>query len=196
MIDYKTIFGILASLVAAASYVAYFHGIFVGKTKPHAFTWLVWATLNAIGFAILLFDKGGTGVWALGITCLCNYTVAGIGFYQKRVKFSRFDWLSLLGAVLAITLWVITKNPLWAAILISLTDILGLLPSVRKAFKLPFEENASSFALGAINFTLTILAFQEHNLTNMIYPVGIVVADVGFTAMILLRRQYLKNNLK
>lgn len=51
--DYTTqeLFAIAAVLVGLLSQAVYIVSIFKGITKPHLFTWLVWGTLGAIGFA-------------------------------------------------------------------------------------------------------------------------------------------------
>jgi hypothetical protein len=59
--EIKTILGISAVVIAFISYVPYICNIFAGKTKPHAFTWLIWCTLNAIAFAGQIKDKAGAG---------------------------------------------------------------------------------------------------------------------------------------
>ena len=56
MLEYKTILGIIAVIIALAGYVPYFRDIFRGKTKPHAFSWLVWASLTGIAFFGQIFD--------------------------------------------------------------------------------------------------------------------------------------------
>lgn len=193
MTEYKTILGYIATIIALFSYAIYFYGIFVGKTKPHAFTWFVWGTLNAIGFAAVTVAGGGNGAWVLAVNFLCNYAIAGIAFYQRRVKFVLFDWLALTGAILAIFLWWLTSNPLTAVIFISLSDSIGFLPTFRKAYHWPFEENVTSFFVGLVYYILAILALQLFTITTWLYPVVIVVVDVIFVLMVLIRRKQIKS---
>jgi len=57
--DYKVILGTVAVVMALYSYVPYIKDIFAGKTKPHAFTWLIWGLLTSIAFFGQMADRGG-----------------------------------------------------------------------------------------------------------------------------------------
>ena len=38
MFEYKALLGIIAVILAFAGYIPYFRDLFLGKTKPHAYT--------------------------------------------------------------------------------------------------------------------------------------------------------------
>lgn len=191
MSDYKDFLGYLATLVAFGSYAIYFWSIFTGKTKPHAFTWFVWGTLNAIAFAAVTVAGGDKGAWVLAVNVLACYAIAGIAFFQGRVVYDRFDWLALLGALIGMLLWWRTSNPLYAVILVSISDTVGFVPSFRKAYHLPFEENATSFAVGLTYYILAIFALKSLTLTTWLYPAAIILLDSAFVFQILIRRKQL-----
>jgi hypothetical protein len=190
--DYKTLLSVLSILIQIAGFLIYFWGIYKGKTKPHAFTWLVWAILSAIGFFAVLTSQGYTVAWVLGINIIGNCITSYIGFYQKRVIYDFYDWMALLGALVGIVLWQITHIPLYAVILISLSDILGMVPTIRKAYVLPFEENIESFAIGIMFYVLAISALTSFDITNWLYPVVIIFTDLLLVFIIFIRRKKLK----
>ena len=192
MIDYKLYLGILAVIIELASYAIYFWGIYKGKTKPHAFTWFVWGTANIVAYLAILFAGGGAGAWVFGVNAICCYLISIIGFKQQHVVYDTYDWLSLFGALLGIFLWFLTRNPLYAVLLISLSDIISIIPTLRKAYNFPFEENASSFAVGIFYYPLSILALGELSLTTWLYPAVIIVLDSTLVILILIRRKKLK----
>ncbi|MFZ1721974.1 MAG: hypothetical protein WAU07_05750 [Microgenomates group bacterium] len=45
MLPFKTIVAIISVLMTLFGYFFYFRDIFANKTKPHAYSWLVWALL-------------------------------------------------------------------------------------------------------------------------------------------------------
>ncbi len=190
--EYKTLLGALAIGIELISYLIYFIGIYQGKTKPHAFTWLVWGVLNTVGFAAVLTSGGEAVAWILGINAVTNFTIAGIGFWQRNIEYDTYDWLALAGAFAGIFLWWFTKNAVYAVILISLSDSVGLLPTFRKAYKKPYDENGTSFTIGIFYYILAIFALTSFSVTTVLYPTAIIVVDVSLIILIYLRRRKLK----
>ena len=115
------------------SFILYYRDIIAGRTKPHAFSWFVWGVLETTAFALQYSEGGGVGAWILGCSMLFTSSIAVVGLVQRSLKYTITDWLALLGACLGITLWVVTKQPLMAAILITISDLLGFIPTLRKA---------------------------------------------------------------
>jgi hypothetical protein len=94
--EYKTILGILAVSIELISYAIYFFGIWKGKTKPHAFTWLVWGALNSVAFVAVIISGGGAGSWILVVNALGCFAISVIGFRQRHVDYDKYDWLEHL----------------------------------------------------------------------------------------------------
>lgn len=192
--DYKPILGYIATAIAIASYLIYFWGIYKRRTKPHAFTWFVWGTLNVIGFAAVLTGGGGEGAWVLAVNVIGCYGIATIGFYQRHVQYDKYDWMALGGGLLGGIFWYFTKNPLYAVVLITISDCIGIIPSFRKAYRLPFEENPFSFSVGVLYYFLALFALEHFTPTTALYHVVIMLADGTFAIMILIRRKQLANH--
>jgi hypothetical protein len=100
MFNYKVILGLVAVIIAIVSYIPYFRDIFVGKTKPHLFTWLVWTLLSAIAFFGQIFNQGGAGAWVTGVIAIVSGIIFILAIFtgEKEITFS--DKFSLLGVFL------------------------------------------------------------------------------------------------
>lgn len=90
--DYKVLFAGLGIVIGFISYASYFKGIFQGKTKPHVFSWLVWAVINWTAFFAQFVSKGGAGAWVTATSATLCTAVAIIAsfrgekkYYQKRL---------------------------------------------------------------------------------------------------------------
>ena len=70
MFDYKIALTVLAIVAGFIGYVLYIRNILAGKTKPHAFSWFVWAFIAGIAFAAQVVGKGGHGAFVMGFTAL------------------------------------------------------------------------------------------------------------------------------
>jgi len=189
MADYKTIVGVIAVGVASVSYIPYFRNLFAGKTKPHAFSWLVWGILNAIAFAGQIHDKGGAGAWSVGLTAAVMFVIFAVSLQRGEKDIKPFDWFCLAGAGIALVPWLLTSEPLASIILITVIDALGFLPTVRKSFNKPHQETLTTFLLSTFKYSLVVIALQHYSLVTLLFPVSLVIMNGLFVGMLLIRRR-------
>ena len=189
---YQEILAGIGIAIGFVSYASYFRGIFGGQTKPHVFSWFIWAVLNITAFFAQLVKGGGAGAWITATNGTLCLVVAIIALWKGEKNITKKDWYSLLGALAGIAGWIFTKNPLTAVILVSLTDCFAVYPTFRKAYAKPYEENAFSFGIDLVKFTLELIALKSFNLTTALFPVTILINDSLLVGMILARRAGMK----
>ncbi len=194
MLEYRVIFGILAVLAGIAAYIAYFRNIFSGRTRPHAFTWLTWGILAGIAFAAQVSGKAGPGAWVTGVTAAACMAVFFVALFRGERNFPMLDWLCLAGAALAIGVWLFTKDPVGAVLLIILTDALAFAPTFRKGYDKPHEETATTFALNGLKFGFAILALDAINPVTALYPAYLVSSNSLFVILLIIRRRQAEIN--
>ncbi len=83
--EYKIFLGYLAVIIGIVSYVPYITNIFRGKTKPHAFSWLVWSVLTGIAFAAQVVEHGGAGSWITGSTALTCVVIFILALFKGNI---------------------------------------------------------------------------------------------------------------
>lgn len=183
--------GIIAVIIGIIAYIPYFRTLLNGKTKPHAFTWLVWAVLTAIAFFGQLAGNGGAGTWATGFTAVVSFIIFGYAIVKGVRDFPLADWLALAGCVLALGLWALTNDPLTAIILVTIIDLLAFIPTFRKSYNKPYSEPAFTYALSAVKFGIALLALQELSAVTVLYPASLVITNGLFVAMLVVQRRRL-----
>ena len=187
--DYKEILAGIGIIIGFISYFSYFRSIFFGQTKPHLFSWFIWAVINWTAFFAQLTKGGGAGAWITGANAALCTAVAIIATFRGEKNITKTDWMCLAGASLGIVGWILTKNPLTAVVLVSLTDCFAILPTFRKAYHKPYEENAFAFGIDLVKFILELIALKSFNLTTALFPITILVNDSLLVSMILFRRK-------
>lgn len=187
----KTILGVVATLIAFYSYIPYFRDIFKGKTKPHAFSWLVWFLLTAIGFVAQVQDRAGAGAWVTGFTAFVAFFIFLAAIYRGEKHITKSDWACLIGAFAAMGLWALTKTPLLSVILITIIDALGFAPTFRKAYHKPHQETMQTFTLSALKFVIAIFALEHYSVVTVLYPASLVLMNGLFVVMLMSRRRLL-----
>lgn len=188
MSDYKTLFGVVTVLIGLVSYSFYFRGIFRGKTKPDAYSWLIWGFLATIIFFAQVTKGGGAGTWATALTAVVCLLIAVIAFSRDDGHIKVIDKISLVGASVGIGLWYYTKNPLFAVLLAIMVGALGFVPTFRKAFSKPHEETAITYFLNAFKFAIALLALTSINPVTVLYPVAMVAMNGSLVTMLFFRR--------
>lgn len=191
--DYKIIIGIIAVVLGIIGYVPYIKDIFLGKTKPHAFSWFIWSLISFIGFAAQVSDFAGPGAWVnfvFAFSCLVIFIFA-LWKGEKNILF--VDWVNLSCALFSLFLWYITQSPFLSVILIALTDFFGFLPTIRKSYTKPFEETLSTYAISGLAHGISLFALTHYSVITAFYPASLVVTNGIFVSMVLWRRRIFRN---
>lgn len=189
----KNILGIAATFLVFLGYVPYLRDIIKGKTKPHLYSWFLWAFVTAIAFALQFSGGAGSGSFVTLAAALMCIAVIILGFIQKsKIKIIKIDTIFLILAFIALGLWLIAKQPVLSAILATSVDLLGFAPTVRKSWNNPYTETLSFYYLNSLRFGLAVVALQKYSLVTALYPISWLVANSMFAVMLILRRRQVK----
>lgn len=173
----KTICGIIATIVSIISFFPYLRNIFRRKTQPHSYTWLIWTILQVTGVVAMFNNHAGIGTLALAVGAVfCGYIfILSLKYGTKNITL--FDTCCLVGALAAIVVYIFLHNPVLSVILITVTDFVGFLPTLRKAFAEPYTETISLYLLGVIWSAFNIVAISTYSITTTLYPSCILFAN-------------------
>lgn len=187
--DYKLIIAIIAVALAFIGYIPYFRDIFKGKTTPHLFTWLIWTLAVGISAALQVYGGAGSGAWTtIAVTLLCVFILI-LSFKKGSKDIELIDVVFLILALISLFLWFVIDKPIWSAILIVSTDLIGFLPTIRKTWNDPYSETLSMYEITAFRHGLSILALAQFNILTLLYPISWTIANVAFSVMLMLRRK-------
>jgi hypothetical protein len=191
--DTKVLLGVCSLVVASIGYIPYIRDILARKTKPHAYSWLVWAALAVVGFGIQVEGKGGPGAWLLGLTVAATVFIFVLSLRYGHKDIQLVDKISLLVAAVAFVFWVVTDQPLTAAILITLVEAIGgFFPTFRKSYDHPYEETVFTYCAYAISIVFSLAALENYALANIFYPGVVFFMNVGVIVFLLARRSQVK----
>lgn len=198
---FKFILAILSSIFAISCFIPYIVDIFKGTTKPHSYTWLIWAILQTIGAIAMLSGGAGIGVASLVIgAVLCGFVFILSLFYgTHNIKF--FDKVCLAGAFVAIGFYFFLHSALLSVLMVIIIDLIGFFPTLRKTYEEPNTETVSTYILSSISSFLALLALSIFTLTTSIYLISLVITNLICAFVILHRRKVLtqtiiKNKIK
>jgi len=187
--DLKVIIAIISVGMTIAGYAHYFRDIFAGKTKPHAYTWLVWASLTTIAFFGQISDNAGPGAWITAVTAATSFIIFGLALQRGEKEVTRSDKLFLGASLFAVVPWLLTDDPLISIILVTVIDFLGFLPTIRKSIHKPYEETLATYFLSGLKFVLAIIALENYTVVTWLYPASLVLANWAFIGLLIVRRK-------
>ncbi len=189
---FKELLSVAAIALTFALFVPYIRSIQNNKTKPHIFSWVIWGLGTLTVFFAQLAGGGGFGAWAIGFSGILTAYIALLA-YQKRgdASITRIDWLFFVLALLALPCWFLTSNPLWAVMTLTIVDLFGFGPTIRKAYYFPKQERISFFALAAARNLLVVLALEHYSFTTVLFPTAVGLACL-FLAILITYRRYLQ----
>jgi len=189
----KEFFGVASLVITFVGYVPYVRDILAHRTKPHAFSWLVWAVLSAIAFAVQFTHDGGPGAWLMGLTACITFSVFLLSVRLGEKRIVPADWVSLALAGVALAVWFVTDKPLLSVVLISFIDAIGgFFPTFRKSIANPHQETASVYFIYAVSLVFSLLAFRDFSLVNTLYPISFVFINLGMAVFLVWRRSVLR----
>ncbi len=193
MILSKEFISLFAIACVAGSGTLYLWQILTRRIKPHIFTWIIWTLLMIIGFFIQYIEKAGPGMWVLAATILANISVVIASFFYGEKNITRSDSYMFIAALCAVPIWLIASDPLWAAIIITVIDLMAGYPTFRKSWIKPHQESASFFLVALLPFPLSVAALDIITPTTAMYPIAISAMYVALILMLFYRRRMLKD---
>lgn len=180
----KETIGLIAVLLTIIGHFPYIIDILKNKTKPHVFTWIVWAVVTVLAFFGQWQKGGGAGSWTTGVTGLITILIAILSFRKGSKEITKSDKVFFGLALVSIIPWYITNDPTFSIVIITVIDVFAFLPTVRKTLKDPSSETFFTYALNILRHGLSVVALAHYNVATFLYPTALLVMNLIMTIII------------
>ena len=189
----KLIFSGLAIALTFVAFIPYIRSILQGVTKPHVFSWVIWGATTVIVFFAQIEAKAGIGAWPIGVSGAITVFIAALAFVKRSgITITFVDWLFLFAALGSLPLWYFTSDPLWAVVVLTGVDLLGFGPTIRKAYKCPYDENIPFFVLFMLRNTFAIISLEHYSVATVLFPLSVASACTLLLIMVSYRRRVVR----
>jgi len=192
----KQIFNGIAFLISISAYIPYIIDTLKGKTRPHVFSWFIWSVMAGIGFFGQLVGGAGIGSFLLGFTTVMCFLIALLSIKRGTKDIQFVDWISAVGSVVALIVWLFMKTPYVSLIIITISDFLATFPTIRKSYKNPYQETEIFYLLNVIKFAFSIMSLEKYSLITTLYPAYLLSINGVVFLFIFIRKIYLNKNVK
>lgn len=187
----KYFLGSLAVILSFVGYVPYLRDTVKGKTKPHIYSWLLWGFVSLIAFGLQVSKNAGAGSWVTLAVAIVCFVIAAFALKNGKKDITKADTVFFILAWVAVVFWLIAKQPVLSVILISLVDLLGFVPTIRKSWIKPHSETLFTYILNTFRHGISILALQSYSIVTWLFPGTWAVANGLFSVMLILKRKQL-----
>jgi hypothetical protein len=189
----KSLISLLVIILTFIGYVPYIRDIFKKKTQPHIFTWFTVSLTAFVAYALQV--RGGAGVGALPmlvVSSICVFVFI-VSFKYGTKNITKLDIFFLILSILALFLWLVVNQPILSVVLITVSEIFGYIPTIRKSWNRPYSETLSLYQISFFRHTLAIFALQKLNILTVLYPAAWAVTNLFITVVLISRRNQIKN---
>lgn len=142
----------------------------------------------SIVFLVQFFKGAGPGSWTTGGSAFCCVVIAGFALIRGEKSVTRGDWLAFISALCVIPVWFYTKSALWAVVLSTIIDFFAYIPTFRKSWHKPFEENFWLYFVDILKWIVAFFAMDRYSVTTLLYPIFLVISNLALMTMIVYRR--------
>lgn len=181
---------VAGGLIAIASVVPYILDILRHKTKPNIVSWFTWTVLTGVATAAAFAaHEPRTAILTLAST-LCTGAVVVLGLRFGIAKFSLFDILCQVGAVIGLGLWIIFNSPTIGIVVPVTIDFVAALPTLHHAWTKPHEETWQTFLMAAVAPIFTLASLTSYTTASLLYPLYLLIVNPTIAGTILLSRRW------
>lgn len=179
------VFIAISSILALISPIVYSVAILKGQAKPHRTTRFVLLIITSLTTASLFVQHNRVAIWLAGVSTLQSILIFTLSIKRGMGGWAKSDIVCLIIALLGITLWQITKNPVVALYFAIGADFTGMIPAMIKTYRWPNTEVWTFFLLDVFAAIFSLLALKNWTVEEYSYPVYILLINLVMVLLII-----------
>lgn len=184
MFGLTEIFGILAGIFSFSAYIFYIFAIVRGTTKPQRATWIIWAVIGLI----LAFSYKSSGaedtIWVPMSEGIAPTIIAILSLKYGVGGKDKMDIFCFAASLFSLVLWWLFDSPEIALVTNLAIDFFAALPTIKKTWRKPGEEDRFAWTLTQIGNSFNLFAIDKFTFVIMVYPIYTFFIDGVVTGLL------------
>jgi uncharacterized protein DUF1214 len=174
-------------LAAGAGYAV---AVVRGRARPNPVTWLCWGLAPLVAFAAQVPDDLDAAAWMTLLLAAGPLVIFALSVLRQRSwgSVTAFDVACGLLAAAGVAAWQATDNPAVAVLFAIAADLAGATPTLRAAYRHPYDECAPPYLLSAASMVVTLLTLTDAAFTGYAFPAYILAVNTALFGLIVLGR--------
>jgi hypothetical protein len=176
---------IISAFLAIYCTVPYILSILNGKTKPHQFSWVIFAIMNGIITLSQFLEGARLSVIVPAIFFIVNLITVALAFKYGVRDTSIYDRLLFMFCLVIIAIWALTKNNALAIWLTVAIDIQATTMMILKVKAKPDSEAIFPWAMGSLAYVFSCLTLLNRPFGVLyVRPIYGLLSDFAMVAAI------------
>ena len=121
-----------AAAITLASVIPYIRDIIKGTTKPNIVSWITWTLLTGIATVAEFSAHEYTTAFYTASAAVTTGMIVVLGFKYGYARYTAFDIVCQVMALVGFALWWIFNNPTLAVVASVTIDFIAALPTIRR----------------------------------------------------------------
>lgn len=182
---------VLAAVLSLLGSLRYGRAVLRGRATQNRVTFALWAAAPLIAFAAQLDEGVGAPALLTFASGAGPLLVLGASFVSRHgsVRVTGFDLTCGAVSVAALVVWLGLDDPAAAVLVAVAADAAGAVPTLRKAWRDPWTENAGFYVLVGIGAVLTLLTVTSSAPAQWAFAAYVLALTALLVAVIALRRR-------
>lgn len=174
--QYLVLLGAAFNLVTT---IIYIKDVLKGKVKPNKVTWLMWSVAPLIGTAAAVSEGVTWAAVPVFVSGFFPLLIFISSFINKDAywKMSKFDIACGAFSLIALIIWYLTGDAVYAIVFALASDGAAALPTIFKSWKYPETENMISYLGGMVATSTAAFAIENWNFVSVAFPAYIFLLD-------------------
>lgn len=141
----------------------YIKDIFLGKTKPNLVSWFIWSLAPFLGVFFQLKAGAGLSILPIFMAGFVSFLVMAVSILRKNAywKINTFDVICGIISLMALLLYIFTRNLSMSILFAIMSDALAYIPTVVKSWNFPDTETSAMYIAGILNNIIGLLIIKS-----------------------------------
>jgi len=161
-----------------------------GNFRPQRMTRFLIFLVSLLFVGTLYAQGDGNSIYLASAQLLGSTALFYLSLKRGMGGNTKFDWVVFTMAICSLVVWQTTNNPLLGLIMSIVTDFIAFVPTLIKTWKYPETEEWKFYMSDVVASLFSILSISTFLLSNMVFPVYILLINTVSVVMILGRKGY------
>jgi len=182
-------FVVLAVLLRLGAGAGYVRAVVTGRARPNPVTWFCWGLAPLVAFAAQADDGVGAHEWMTLALAVGPMVIFATSVVKGRSwgRPSAFDLACGLLAVAGVAAWQATSSPSAALVFGIAADLAGATPTLRQAYRRPWDEYAAPYLISASSMVITLLTIEEWAFVPVAFAAYILAINLTIFVLVKVR---------